>query len=272
MYRNDRDALSNEVDDLRHELERVRAENEAMRGSLMLPAKDSTITQGTIYRSVTPQLIPAGHRAAYAHHELAHLDRWKLGLAHVVTLGLASLVHFGLVHGRLPKVADDDPTPGRAIGFMFIPYFNLYWVFQNALRLVDRLNLQFTLREQPRRVSRPLIVAACVVTVIPYLNMLLAPVVWFFAAMHLQQAVNDLAAEGSALPADLLRDASPAEARVAAVADEAARVRGPRVLDPDALTAAEHAPPRMATDDGEAVYEAEASEEAEPLSLRPGAV
>lgn len=72
----------------------------------------------------------------------------------LITGGLFTTIYFGILHGRLPKIKNDDPSTGKAIGFLFIPVFNYYWVFFFYLRLVDRLNLQLKLRGLHPEVSK----------------------------------------------------------------------------------------------------------------------
>ena len=82
---------------------------------------------------------------------------------HFVTLGLFTLVHFGLKHSKLPVIKHDDFNARRAIGFMFIPFFNLYWQFRFWLRLVDRVDLQLRLRGLPATISRGLMMRTIII-------------------------------------------------------------------------------------------------------------
>lgn len=85
----------------------------------------------------------------------------------------AAMMHFVLIHRMWQSVQDNQArmTPGRAVGFMFIPLFNLYWVFEvfpgfatdyNAY--VDRHGLRAP------KLSRGLLVA---MVLIPGLNLIL---------------------------------------------------------------------------------------------------
>jgi hypothetical protein len=194
MFRSDRDALAGEVDDLRAENERLRAENEAMRKDILArraePAR--TIPGGNVYQSHGAELS-SGERAALREHTLEAFPLWALILLSILTLGIFPFIHFGLMHGRLPRADTSDPTAAKAIGFWFIPYFNIYWLFFSPLRLVDRVNLQYAVRDLPEPVARNLAIAAGVMTMIPYLGMVVGPIVWLVAAYRLQKAVNHLA-------------------------------------------------------------------------------
>lgn len=200
MFRSDRDALAQEVDDLRAEQERLRLENEAMAREIVVRRRDAPGLPGGInlYRAGVQHLRP-GERAALSRHSLQKFPAWAAVLLHFVTFGIFPLIHFGMQHERLPQADKDDPSAGKAIGFSFIPYFNLYWIVFNTLRLTDRLNLQYRLRGKGDAVPRSFMFVAAVIGVIPYLNALLGwTVFWPIAIYYLQRAVNELAAENEA--------------------------------------------------------------------------
>ncbi len=124
-------------------------------------------------------------------------------LLHFVTLGLFSFFHLNLLHGKLPKIRPDDPSAGKAIGFMFIPFFNFYWVFFSYNRLCLRVDEQRAQRGLPPSNLRGLSIAMCVTMIIPFFSFfvcwpILAPI---FLGM-MRSSVNELAAvEGSSWPA-----------------------------------------------------------------------
>jgi DNA-directed RNA polymerase subunit RPC12/RpoP len=70
------------------------------------------------------------------------------------------------------------PTPGRAVGFLFIPFYNLYWIFVALAGFAERANKyiqQNAMDVAPAK--HGLAVAACVlavVGVVPYLGVLAA--------------------------------------------------------------------------------------------------
>ncbi len=90
---------------------------------------------------------------------------------HFITLGLFTLIYFGLKHSRLLMIKHDDFKAGRAIGFMFIPFFNLYWQFRFWLRLVDRVTLQLRLRGFIPTIPKGLMLATLIVSLIPVVNL-----------------------------------------------------------------------------------------------------
>lgn len=198
MYREDQDALLARADSATREAERLRQENEAMR--LAIAAKASQALQHAqaseaLYRGGDLTRISFEERARLARHELRAFPVWAAGVLHFITFGLWSLIHFSSMHDRLPQASRTDPSAGKAIGFQFIPYYNLYWIFFNSLRLCDRMTLQYRLRNRRGGAPRGLVLAASVTTVIPYVNVLVAfPILWTIAACRLQATVNEIAA------------------------------------------------------------------------------
>jgi len=119
---------------------------------------------------------------------------------HLLTLGLFSLIHFGLKHSQLPMIKHDDFKARRAIGFMFIPFFNLYWQFRFWLRLVDRVNFQLRLRGLPFTVSRGLMLATIIVGLVPVANLAALLVMYPICIVQIERACNLLA--GTCLQSD----------------------------------------------------------------------
>lgn len=214
MYRDDNEAMAHRVDALSREAESLRAENQAMRAAVggQAPAAarmDHLAMMGGAVYTVDVRSLPLQARARLAAHNLSRFPVWAIALLNVVTFGLFPMIHFGLVHGRLPPAAHNDPSAGKAIGFQFIPYFNLYWVFFSAMRLADRLNLQLRLRGLEPRAPKGLLIAACIFTVLPYINIAIGiPIIWTIAVCYLQSTVNQIAA----LPHDSWDATPPADA------------------------------------------------------------
>lgn len=197
IYRDDQEALRQRLDGTEREAEQLRKENEAMRavvGRQVAPSTTLALPPNAAYTLVDIQVLPLEERARLAVHALRPFPVWLVGILNVLTFGLFPMIHFGMMHDKLPRAAHNDPSAGKAIGYQFIPYFNLYWIFFSALRLCDRLSLQLRLRGLQARAPRGLVLAACIVTVIPYVNLLIAfPVLWTIAACMLQSTVNQVA-------------------------------------------------------------------------------
>ena len=116
-------------------------------------------------------------------------------ILHFLTLSIFTMIYFGLKHSKLPLIRDNDFGAGKAIGFSFIPFFNLYWDFRFWLRLVNRINFQFKLRNQPMPLSRGLTLATVIMGVIPYVDLLSLIVFFPIIAGQIQNATNRLAKE-----------------------------------------------------------------------------
>jgi hypothetical protein len=124
-------------------------------------------------------------------------------LLDIFTCGIFGLIYYGIVHGNLPKVSRNDIGTGQAIGYSFIPYFNLYWAFRFWMGLADRVNLQTRLSGSGAPpVSRNLAMTACILALgglIPYLGFLV--VIGGFVCREImisqvQTAINRIAAGG----------------------------------------------------------------------------
>ena len=259
MFRSDRDALAQEVEDLRREKAILGAENEAMRSDLIARRREAAQRiPGNVYKTGIANLGP-GERAAFSRHDLKELPVGVALFAHFATFGLFSLVHLGAQHDRMPQVERDDPSAAKAIGFSFLPYFNLYWVIFNTMRLTDRINLQYRLRGLPDAVPRNFLLAASIIGAIPYVNVLLGVFVfWPLSVLYIQRAVNRLA--------KLSRE--EAAGRVAAVSVETG---SPEVAwkSPSAPSKARFEP--SAEEQRDAALKAEAEAEAEAEGAPPGA-
>lgn len=110
-----------------------------------------------------------------------------------------SLIFYGIVHGQLPRRRSDDPTTGKAIGFMFIPFFNIYWMCFFWVRLCTRINDEQMRVGQPPTAPRGLIIAMLWMMLgmfIPLLNilvMLALAVMSIVFIAQLQGSLNSLA-------------------------------------------------------------------------------
>lgn len=70
-------------------------------------------------------------------------------------------------------------SPGQAVGFMFIPYFNVfYWNFIISMGYCDALNYLLQGLGSGKRAPKGLALAACICSIIPYINILIAPLLW----------------------------------------------------------------------------------------------
>jgi hypothetical protein len=109
-------------------------------------------------------------------------------------LGIFSLIWVNLMHGKFPRLRPDDPSAGRAVGFCFIPFFNLYWIFFSYRRLCLRIDEQRSLYGLPPSGLRGMATTACIFQVIPWINVLIGYTIItpIFIGM-LQSSANELA-------------------------------------------------------------------------------
>ncbi len=185
MYRDDREAMVLRLEQLSREHEATQALRDEI---IQLRRAVSMQPAGNPYVAMTR--IGPGEKLALGTHSLEKFPVWAVGLLHLFTLGLFSLIWFGIQQGRLPRAAHNDPSTGEAIGFSFIPFFNLYWCFFSPMRLCDRLTLQYRLRGQADQGPKGVTLAAAIVGVIPYLGILSLPTLWLIAACLMQNDIN----------------------------------------------------------------------------------
>ena len=120
-----------------------------------------------------------------------------------------SVVVCVLVYKLWAAIQDGRPrtTPGKAVGFLFIPFFNLYWGFQAYWGWTQDFNRHVAERNIPApRMPEGLALTMCIfilATMIPFVGLVLVPVnlvlfvVFFNSAIN---GVNALAAARAAAP------------------------------------------------------------------------
>lgn len=143
--------------------------------------------------AMQPVGYSSGYNPGVGTHSLTTFSPGMLLLLHFLTCGMYTIyVHFGLMHDRLPVRRSDDPSTGKAIGFLFIPFYNLYWIFFVNLRLIDRINEQRQAAGLPPDAPRGLALTTCIMMVIPYVNILAILIMVPIYAAVLQGNVNEL--------------------------------------------------------------------------------
>jgi hypothetical protein len=91
-------------------------------------------------------------------------------------------------------------TPGKAIGFLFIPFFNLYWIFQvwggfptDYNRYIEDHSLPVPKLSQGLYVAYPVLVVLCAIPFLGFLLALIATLVFIIVTAKTCDAVNRLA-------------------------------------------------------------------------------
>lgn len=142
---------------------------------------------------VAAQVPPPSYVASYKTpamevKELNDLFMWYwICLAgSLVTFGLsaiASMVLFYILLYRNWQLIQDGyarTTPGKAVGFLFIPFFNFYWIFEAFPGLVKDTNTYIQRHGLPIKLQDAgLATAFCILSllcIVPYLNYVIAVV------------------------------------------------------------------------------------------------
>jgi Domain of unknown function (DUF4234) len=113
------------------------------------------------------QVLTPEQREAYARHSLTPgMPTWVFVVLSVITLGIFPTIYLQLKHRDLPFVQRNDPSAAKAIGFSFIPIFNLYWLFVVWRRLVNRINFQYRLRGHQAPVNPRHVIAAQIIALV----------------------------------------------------------------------------------------------------------
>lgn len=91
-------------------------------------------------------------------------------------------------------------SPGEAVGFLFVPFYNLYWMFVASGGLCDALDYLLRSAGSPHKAPKTVSLLACIFQLVPYLNSFVAPFMWFFFMFTFDRAARALesaAASGS---------------------------------------------------------------------------
>ncbi|MBX3211133.1 MAG: hypothetical protein KF850_03805 [Labilithrix sp.] len=86
-------------------------------------------------------------------------------------------------------------SPGMAVGFMFIPYFNLYWMFVVYLGIADvmeRLRVQYPTSKGPAKTL------AILALVVPLVFFPAGPFLQYFFAKHVEEMASEMHARMAA--------------------------------------------------------------------------
>lgn len=160
------------------------------------PASSTGLAKYLPQAAVAPVMIPAPmptYAVSYKTREMEIKELndlfmwfWICLAGSLVTFGLsliASIVLFYILLYRNWQLIQDGyarTTPGRAVGFLFIPFFNFYWIFEAFPGLVKDTNAYIQRHGLPiRQQDAGLATAFCILSLlclIPYLNYVIAVV------------------------------------------------------------------------------------------------
>lgn len=85
-------------------------------------------------------------------------------------------------------------TPARAVAWLLVPGFNVYWIFAMPVAYCDALDRILLGAGSFRVAPRGLAIASAILTLMPYVNLLLAPVFWFFFMLGADEAKREVLA------------------------------------------------------------------------------
>lgn len=84
-------------------------------------------------------------------------------------------------------------SPGAAVAFFFVPCLNVVWMFLINYAIADSINRALEARGSAERCSMPLAMTASAFHLLPYCNLLIGPVLWFFWMRSADRARAQLA-------------------------------------------------------------------------------
>ena len=130
-------------------------------------------------------------------HSLTSFPVALVLLLHFVTLGIFTPFWLGYLHGKLPKLRENDPSRGQGVWYLLIPGFSLYWVFFSTYRLSIRLNEQLAAAGRRERVPVALGITGFALCFVPFVNWVSLLVLLPVFAWIVQARVNALAEDAT---------------------------------------------------------------------------
>ena len=120
---------------------------------------------------------------------------WLAVFLNIITLWIFGFFKYGFQHDYLPIIKKNDFWSWKAIWFMFIPFFNFYWMFVLRIKLANRINLQYKIRNKELPISKWLVITTLILNFIPYLNYISIFILQSIVVYQIQTAINGLVEE-----------------------------------------------------------------------------
>ena len=155
-----------------------------------LPANQSTLSK--LFSGSAPPQLPTGLAQSASNADIEKINslfkNWWVHLAWgipccfiIVGIGgvIASTVFGTMLFYKLWTLIPPDraeTTPGKAVGFSFIPFFSYYWNFIAIYGLAKSLNREMDPTRHSSKVNEGLCLTLCILIccgAIPYVNLLL---------------------------------------------------------------------------------------------------
>ena len=132
-----------------------------------------------IYKKINPKICGISTLGAYTLFILSFFvsNQEQLFAALILASGLVAMIGFvySLISlGRCWAILQGTTartTVNKAISFLFIPFFNLYWMFIAYAGLANDANKYADQQKLTRRISYGLAITVCISTLIPFLNL-----------------------------------------------------------------------------------------------------
>jgi hypothetical protein len=83
-------------------------------------------------------------------------------------------------------------SPGKAVGYLFIPFYNLYWTFVANQGLCEAVDRTLIAQGAMPRAPRSMATAAAVAQLVPYCNLLVAPILWAIYMFQVDAARREM--------------------------------------------------------------------------------
>ena len=99
----------------------------------------------------------------------------------ILALIAATVLQYILTYRYWETIQSIHPrtTPGKAVGYMFIPFFSIYWIWEAYHGLSKDMNQYMNVNNVPgERINEALSLAYCIllwISIIPYIDFLTAP-------------------------------------------------------------------------------------------------